>query len=793
MRPTRLELAGFGSFRDAVEVDFTDVDLFVLSGATGAGKTTVIDGMTFALYGSIPRYDDRRLVAPVVSKGKTEARVRLDFEVGGTPYTAVRVVRLTGENKATTKEARLESHGATLASGADEVTAAAEKLLGLPFQHFTRCVVLPQGEFAEFLHAKPKERNDLIVALLDLEVYRDVGRMARERKLLADQEVTLAQQALDGMPDASDAALDAGRRRETALRGLLARCDEQAPRIQELRDEWSEARREETGALERVGLLEEVRVPAGIEELAGRIREAADAVDAAERAATEAAAAADAAEQQRSGLPARDEVTQRIRAAEERATLGEESTRLEREAEVRRTAVTGADAEAEAAEAALTAARSALDALRQRHTARELARHLEVGDDCPVCDRAIESPLDVEVPDDLAEAERAVQQAEQHLQATTRSARAAAEARTEIESRLTTLEERRSRIDALLVGAPPLADLQAQLDAIVAAEAAAEEARRAERSARQQVSAARSASSALDDERKAAWSRLDQARMQVAALDPPQPDREDLVAAWDALAEWAAVQVPAHRDAAKAASERAETALETGRRIQEELRAAATEAGVPAVAQDPRDDVVQAIAHAEQQVKALEQARERAAELRDRVDAATRTSRVAKELGEHLKANKFEKWLMTRALGGLVQGASGLLSDLSNGAYTLDLDSNNNFLVIDHRNAGEKRNAKTLSGGETFLASLSLALALSERVADMAANGGARLDALFLDEGFGTLDPDTLDVVASAIEELGSRRMVGIVTHVRDLAERIPVRFEVTKESTTSRVTRHVA
>jgi exonuclease SbcC len=71
------------------------------------------------------------------------------------------------------------------------------------------------------------------------------------------------------------------------------------------------------------------------------------------------------------------------------------------------------------------------------------------------------------------------------------------------------------------------------------------------------------------------------------------------------------------------------------------------------------------------------------------------------------------------------------------------------------------------------------------------AGGGTRLDALFLDEGFGTLDAETLDVVASAIEELGARgRMVGLVTHVRDLAERVPVRYEVRKIGTTSTIER---
>ena len=91
---------------------------------------------------------------------------------------------------------------------------------------------------------------------------------------------------------------------------------------------------------------------------------------------------------------------------------------------------------------------------------------------------------------------------------------------------------------------------------------------------------------------------------------------------------------------------------------------------------------------------------------------------------------------------------------------------------------------KTLSGGETFQASLALALALSEQLSTLAAGGRTTLDSIFLDEGFGTLDPDALEVVASTLENLAQgNRMVGVVTHVAALAERVPVRFEVTRDS----------
>jgi exonuclease SbcC len=131
------------------------------------------------------------------------------------------------------------------------------------------------------------------------------------------------------------------------------------------------------------------------------------------------------------------------------------------------------------------------------------------------------------------------------------------------------------------------------------------------------------------------------------------------------------------------------------------------------------------------------------------------------------------------------------LRELSSKAYSLDIDEVGNFQVTDHRNADEPRSARTLSGGETFLASLALALSLADHVAELATGTSAHLDALFLDEGFGTLDSDTLDVVAAALEELGaSGRTVGLVSHVRELAERMPVRFEVRRTADTSTVER---
>jgi len=117
------------------------------------------------------------------------------------------------------------------------------------------------------------------------------------------------------------------------------------------------------------------------------------------------------------------------------------------------------------------------------------------------------------------------------------------------------------------------------------------------------------------------------------------------------------------------------------------------------------------------------------------------------------------------------------------------------FHVVDHHNADERRSVKTLSGGETFLASLALALALSRHVGDLAREGlGARLEAVFIDEGFGALDPETLEEVIDALERLRAEELlVGVISHVPVLAERIRSGLEVRTDQGHSTITPTIA
>jgi len=136
----------------------------------------------------------------------------------------------------------------------------------------------------------------------------------------------------------------------------------------------------------------------------------------------------------------------------------------------------------------------------------------------------------------------------------------------------------------------------------------------------------------------------------------------------------------------------------------------------------------------------------------------------------------------------LVEGANLRLADLTSGQYELAV-TDNDFEVIDRFAADKRRGVKSLSGGETFLVSLALAIALADEVA-AAAGSHVALDSFFLDEGFGTLDTESLDVVARVIAELGAAgKTVGIVTHVEELADQMPVRYEVRRVGGSGTVT----
>ncbi|MEO8360176.1 MAG: SbcC/MukB-like Walker B domain-containing protein [Vicinamibacteria bacterium] len=171
----------------------------------------------------------------------------------------------------------------------------------------------------------------------------------------------------------------------------------------------------------------------------------------------------------------------------------------------------------------------------------------------------------------------------------------------------------------------------------------------------------------------------------------------------------------------------------------------------------------------EEQIDRMKTRIDRSRAMKDQLQIDEQSLRVHGQLAGDLRSDKFQAYVLEEAFTDLVNGASTRLLSLTAERYALMFEDDN-ILVVDNDNAGERRISDTLSGGETFLTSLSLALELSDQV--QRAAGAVNLDSLFIDEGFGTLDPDTLALVSETIQSLqAGGRMVGIITHIPELRD----------------------
>ena len=227
MRPLRLELEGFGPYRERQGVDFSDVELFAITGPTGSGKSTLLDAMAFALYGLVPRVG--KSVRELVHPGVGEARVRLTFQVGARTYRVERVrgkrsegrlFDLTGEERLIPLE--------TL----DRLNGAIEDLLGLSYEAFTRALLLPQGEFDRFLKGEPRERRRLLMDLFGLSRLERAREKASERRARYAEEKSRLEGELMGLAQATPEALAKLEEDLGALAAELARLEGEKPTLE---------------------------------------------------------------------------------------------------------------------------------------------------------------------------------------------------------------------------------------------------------------------------------------------------------------------------------------------------------------------------------------------------------------------------------------------------------------------------------------------------------------------------------------------------------------------------------
>jgi len=180
MRIERIELENFMSYKKNTVVELSKLNLFAIVGDTGAGKSSLIDAICYALYGKITRTNsDKGVRTAIISKGATAYRVSLAFSIGKNEFVITRQGQEEG-----LEGIRIEENGKTLTSltKKKEIDAYIENnIVGMTYATFTRVIILPQGQFDKFLKPEsPRERREILVDIMNLQMYRKIGDRARE-------------------------------------------------------------------------------------------------------------------------------------------------------------------------------------------------------------------------------------------------------------------------------------------------------------------------------------------------------------------------------------------------------------------------------------------------------------------------------------------------------------------------------------------------------------------------------------------------------------------------------------
>ncbi len=750
----------------------------------------------------------------------------------------------TSPAEATLERLEAEDAPRVVATGWRDVTDAVKDRLGFDSAQFRQVVVLPQGRFREVLTADSRTREAILRTLFRTDrqeaiqaalktraaaLARDLERLGTERETLCGQAAALVEvesvadaaalrarlKALDedctrlgqeereaaaaekAAVEAHEAAKRAGERLREAARSAeaLGVVEAKAPGVAETRERLRRARSAApVGEVAAAALRADARRETTTRQAAETVEAAKKAVaakDAAERAWGEVSG-----EEARGAREAARAEVQRLQALKPKVTeRGVLQARVAKGdavlADARRVEVRAKDAH-ETARAVLQALRRAWE----EGQAGVLARVLSPGRPCPVCG-ATEHPAPAHAPEDVP-TEEALRQAEQREASALRDrdaaarraekhARALADLRAQLEVRerdLAGVDLGTGALEEALAAATRRRDdlLAAETRARGALATAREDAARSETARRAAEDAAVEAAAEATRRREAFAAALAEAGFESREAFEEARATEERIAAMDRDVQAFADQRAAARDRAARAAKAAEgveppdldARLEARERAERALADLRRRTGTLSQRRTSAGSLYERLARAEAE----------AGEKERRYGVVGRLAELA--VGTNAKRLSFQRFVLAALLDEVLEVASRRLASMTRGRYRLrrrregedlrrlaglDLD-------VEDAWTNTERHASTLSGGEGFQAALALALGLADVVQRHA--GGIRLDALFVDEGFGSLDPDALDLALATLFSLREGgRLVGIVSHVPELAERIDVRLEV--------------
>ena len=859
MKPLKLTMRAFGPYAGETVIDFEKLQgrhLFLICGPTGAGKTTILDAMCYALYGktSGDRTGEKMRSDYADSSERTE--VIFDFMLGDKTYRATRSPaqmvdkkRGSGQTLAAMQASLSELEDGkeinTLRTGIEE---AAGKLIGLNADQFCQVILLPQGDFRKLLVAKADEREAILKQLfktqrfsdfkdrlkdrLDAKVREKMEKQTREDQILSSSGATdekqlsqMVEEAGKELKEAQDIVKSREKesnefrevyQKETALMGHFTELEKALKQDAALKNEEGRMKEMEASlslirsarelapyfvqldGITREGKQEAVKLKTARADMETYAR----LNETLEKRIQELDAMKEKREEERkTALKMQDLVPKaKLYGAAVQALKNAKNALSRAEEETKRR-----QAAAEAARKARDEQKEKADAVRKSYIDGQaflLAEGLEDGVPCPVCG-AIHHPAPARGGDHVAKAEDVERAQKEYERASAAYDRAndakekhstgayakAVSDHAKADAQMKTLEEiPEAYRDPKYLEAEStrlLTDIRkweqdketaaAQLRKAGADLSASQAAcRNAEERREELVKKYRETESVLKEASdKAGFQSLDECKEWYKKKDTEESVRKTLEQ-YRADRKSTEERIKAEEQETAGKERPDMLALnEKSKALQDQLKKASERA---AALKERTETLQKAVSDARAIEKELEDLRKEEGLIRGLYDLTSRKkTRIT-----------LERYVLGTLLDDVANAANLRLLSMSRRRYSLHrmtdesgLGKGGLSLEVSDSFTGRSRPANTLSGGETFLASLSLALGLADVV--QSRQGGVRLDTMFIDEGFGTLDPDSLNSAMNTLIDLqNTGRMVGIISHVPELEERIDARLRVT-------------